>query len=178
MSDAPRVRIHYRRPPDREQIFDQAVVFEDAGVIVTLAEAIEFEPPMRIDGEVALETGSSVVWFTFPGSWHDVGRFHRADGTFTGFYANVLTPVDIDGRVWHTTDLYLDVWLSAQGEVLLLDEDEFDEAVGRELIDPATAERARAEAASLVASAHAGSWPPEVVREWTLARVRESGTTE
>lgn len=170
LSAPPRVQIYYRRTPDREQIFDQAVVHEDADVIVTLAEELVFDPPMHIQGQIALETGSSVVWFTYPGAWHDIGRFHRADGTFVGFYANVLTPVEIEGRVWHTTDLYLDVWLSAAGDACLLDEDEFDEAAGRGLIDAETAVRARGEAASLMKRARDGSWPPVIVHEWTLER--------
>ena len=170
VTERPRVRIHYRRPPDREQIFDQTVVLERDDVIVTLSEAMEFDPPMRIEGDIALETGSSVVWFTFPGAWHDVGRFHLADGTFTGCYANVHTPPEIDGRVWHTTDLYLDVWVSADGTVRLLDEDEFEEAVGRGLMDKDTARRARDEADMLLAQAREGSWPPAVVHEWTLER--------
>jgi uncharacterized protein len=170
LSQRPRVEIHYKRPPDRRQIFDQAVVFEDDDVIVTLADSVEFYPPIRIEGDIVLETGSAVVWFTFPGAWHDIGRFHRADGTFVGVYANVLTPVEIEGRVWRTTDLYLDVWMSASGDVLLLDEEEFEEASGRGLIDGDTAKRARAEADSLLAAARDGSWPPAVVHEWTLER--------
>ncbi len=170
MSERPRVEIYYRRPPDREQVFDQEVVHEDGEVIVTLARSMTFDAPMRIDGEVALESGSSVVWFTFPGAWHDIGRFYKGDGTFAGYYANVLTPVEIEGRVWRTTDLYLDVWLSASGELQPLDEEEFEEAVARELIDRATATRAREEATRIIADAEAGSWPPPVVREWTLER--------
>jgi len=173
LSVRPRVRIHYRRPPDREQIFDQSVVFEREDVIVTLAEAMELDLPMRIDGAIALETGSSIVWFTFPGVWHDIGRFHRADGVFVGYYANVLTPPVIEGRVWHTTDLYLDVWVAADGKVLLLDEDEFEEAVGREVLDAATAMRAREEATSLIAGAENGTWPPAIAREWTLEKASE-----
>ena len=154
------------------------MVLERDDVIVTLSEAMEFDPPMRIDGHVALETGSSVVWFTFPGEWYDVGSFHLADGTFTGFYANVLTPPEIDGRVWHTTDLYLDVWVSADGNVRLLDEDEFDEAVARGLVDKDTARRARDEADRLLTQARDGSWPPAVAREWSLKRAarRRYGT--
>jgi len=170
VTERPRVRIHYRRPPDREQIFDQIVVMESDDVIVTLSEGMVLDAPMRVEGDVVLETGSSVVWFTYPGAWHDVGRFHLADGTFTGFYANVLTPPEIDGRVWHTTDLYLDVWVSADGTVLLLDEEEFDEAVGGGLVDHDTAIRSREEADWLLAGARDGSWPPVVVRDWTLER--------
>ncbi|MDP9348291.1 MAG: hypothetical protein M3P24_04000, partial [Gemmatimonadota bacterium] len=87
----PRVRIHYRRLPDREQVFEQALV-EDAGeYVVTLLESAALRSPVTAGGRVVLEPGAPVVWFTYPGAWHDVGRFHLADGTFTGCYANVLT---------------------------------------------------------------------------------------
>jgi len=166
-----RVSIHYRRPTDREQVFHQRVVLEREDVIVTLAEPMELDTPMMIEGQIVLETGSQVVWFTFPGAWHDIGRFHRADGTFVGFYANVLTPPVIEGPEWHTTDLFLDVWMTPDGKVSLLDEDEFEQAVGRELIDPDTAASARDEAARMLELAGRGEWPPAVVLEWSLERV-------
>jgi len=172
-----RVRIHYRRPPDRIQIFDQRLIHYEPGVFVTLAESLSASPPMRIQGHVALEEGSDVVWFTFQDAWHDVGRFHRADGTFTGIYANILTPVQVRGSEWFTTDLYLDVWIPADGEPVILDEEELDEAVGRELVDVEAADRARHEAQRLVRAAVEGEWPPSIVDAWTLerclSRVRE-----
>ncbi len=173
MSAAREVEIHYRRLPDRVQVFRQRLVLDRDDVKVTLAERMRAAAPMRIDGKVAMEPGSDLVWFTFPGLWHDIGRFHRADGTFTGYYANVLTPPEIDGDLWRTTDLFLDVWLPPDGRPALLDEDEFDLALGKEALDPETARRAREEADSLMAAAAAGAWPPPVVREWTLERVRE-----
>ena len=59
---------------------------------------------------------------------------------------------------------------AAAGAIEILDEDELDEAFGREQIDPETVARAREEAARLLEGARAGSWPPVVVREWTLER--------
>lgn len=174
MSPGPLVRINYRRPPDRLQVFEQWLVHDGDDVKVTLAEDMPFEPPMRIEGEVVLEHGSDVVWFTFPGAWHDVGRFHRADGTFTGFYANILTPPVMGDGVWDTTDLFLDVWMTPEGVAMLLDEDELDEALGRELVDAPTADRAREEATRLIRGAGDGSWPPASVREWTLERCRKA----
>jgi len=167
------VEIHYLRPPDDVQIYRQHLLLDAADVKVTLARAISYPNPHPIAGEVGLEDGSDVVWFTFPGAWHDIGRFHRADGTFTGLYANVLTPPRMPGRVWHTTDLYLDVWRRAGGTLLLLAEDEFDAAVENEHIDQPTAARARQEAASLLAAARAGRWPPPVVEQWTRERALE-----
>ena len=197
MTDVPReVRIHYRRPPDREDLFHQTLLLDTDEVKVTLAREMTFEEPIRIGGEVALESGSDVVWFTFPGQWHDIGRFHRADDTFTGIYANVLTPPTFHpGDAWYTTDLFLDVWLPAGGKPLggegdptgggdagtggaeagaarILDEEQLAEAVERGWVDPETARRARREAARLVDAVETGTWPPPVVEAWDLTRAR------
>lgn len=175
MSSGDRVRIHYRRLPDRERVYDQRVVHERDDVIVTLSQPLELTEPMLSDeGQVMLEAGSLALWFTFLGQWHDIGLFHRADGTFTGLYANVLTPPEIAGDVWHTTDLFLDVWWPAGGEVVLLDEDELADALASRHIDAGLAGRAREEAGRLLRQARAGSWPPRVVSDWTLERALEA----
>jgi predicted RNA-binding protein associated with RNAse of E/G family len=173
------VTIHYRRPPDRLDVFEQGMVDDDGACVVTFLPAAKLRKPMEIDGRVVLEPGSPIVWFTWRGDvWHDVGRFHRADGTFTGIYANVLTPVRMDGAEWDTTDLFLDVWMDGDGGVQILDRDEFDAAVNAGWVDAETAARALAEAERLAADARAGAWPPAEVGEWTLQRVRarEAGT--
>lgn len=165
-----RVSIHYRRLPDRLRVYDQRILFERDNVVVTLSEPLELDEPMRVDGDVLLETGSRVVWFTFPGLWHDIGRFHTADRRFTGLYANVLTPPEMTEGVWRTTDLFLDVWWPRSGEPKLLDRDELDEALAAGHIDPVTAKRAQAEADRIMAMAGEGRWPPPVVEPWTLER--------
>ncbi|MEX0979613.1 MAG: DUF402 domain-containing protein [Gemmatimonadota bacterium] len=167
----PEIHIHYLRPPDREEVFHQRLLHDGPEGKVTLATDVPIDPPVVIHGEIALERGASAVWTTFPGRWHDIGRFHRADGTFTGYYANVLTPPEfLDGGVWRTMDLFLDVWLTPGGNAFLLDEDQLAEAVRRGWIDAATAERAREEAAAILSGIADGSWPPPIARKWTLER--------
>jgi predicted RNA-binding protein associated with RNAse of E/G family len=170
VTPTPRVAIHYRRPPDRLRIYDQRIVAERDDVIVTLSEPLDLDAPMTVDGSVMLEPGSLAVWFTFPGVWHDIGRFYRADGSFSGLYANILTPPVIDGPVWHTTDLYLDVWWPEHGRATLLDEDELDQALADGHIDAPMADRAREEADRILNLVKRGSWPPSIVEEWTLER--------
>jgi predicted RNA-binding protein associated with RNAse of E/G family len=166
------VAIHYRRLPDRVSVFRQAVLEETPEYIVTFVEAVELAGPAVASSGVILEPGAPVIWFTYPGHWHDVGRFHLRDGSFTGCYANVLTPVRISGERWDTTDLCLDVWVGAGGEVEILDEDDFAEAVRRGWVDDATAATARHHADDLARQARKGAWPPPHVYEWDLARAR------
>jgi predicted RNA-binding protein associated with RNAse of E/G family len=143
-------------------------------VVVTLSEPLDLESPLTSHGRVMLEKGSLAVWFTFPGAWHDIGRFHLADGSFTGLYANILTPPSLDGPAWWTTDLFLDVWWPAGGEPTLLDQEELDEALALRHIEPALARRATEEAERLLGLARHGVWPPPVVSEWTLERALAS----
>lgn len=140
--------------------------------MVTLLEAAELDAPVVVDGRNVLEPGAPVVWFTYPGLWHDVGRFHLRDGAFTGWYANVLTPVRMSGAEWETTDLFLDVWLGADGKVEILDEDEFRHASASGWIDAATARRARMEADAVAERARIGRWPDALAHHWELARAR------
>jgi predicted RNA-binding protein associated with RNAse of E/G family len=164
------VRIHYRRLPDRETVFEQTVLQQTAECCVTLLPSASLAKPLIVDGAPILEPGSPVVWFTYPARWYDIGRFHLADGTFTGHYANILTPVRMQGDRWYTTDLCLDVWVAADGTTRLLDEHEFGEAVERRWVDRETAGEARRTADRLVRSAAAGKWPPPDVLWWDLAR--------
>lgn len=177
MTAAPKwVEIRYRRLPHREQLFRQRLLADDGACVVTFLEAAELPKPVKAGERVILEPGAPVVWFTFRGLWHDIGRFHLRDGTFTGFYANVLTPVEMDGALWRTTDLCLDVWLGADGAVEILDEDELAEAEREGWADAETAARARREASELAEAARAGRWPPAPPHEWTLERARAAAS--
>jgi len=167
----PMVDIHYHRPPDRQQIFSQHLVHDAPEVKVTFATDLTFQPPVRIHHRIVLETGSQAVWFTMPQAWHDIGRFHRADGTFTGIYANIITPCAFETATrWRTTDWFLDVWIDPEGRVSILDEDEFEEAITSGWVDEPTEIRVREEAERLKKWAEAGEWPPPIVHEWTRER--------
>ena len=69
-----RIRIHYRRLPDREEIFDQRLLERRPDCVVTFLESTAAREPLVIGGRTTLETGSPIIWFTFPGAWHDIGR--------------------------------------------------------------------------------------------------------
>ena len=165
------MRIHYCRPPARTTVFQQWRVYESANVIVTVKQRTDLDSVLHVANAVILEPGSPVVWFTFPGQWHDIGRFHLQDGTFTGLYANVLTPVRFTSPLnWHTTDLFLDVWLDRSGGFAVLDADELADAVARGFVTQDEARTAQQEVERLQRDWKRGVWPPQIVHEWTLER--------
>ena len=119
---APLIHLHYHRPPDRKQIYQQYLIAEEVGAHVTLSIDLTIETPASIKNQTVLETGSKIIWFTFPNIWHDIGLFHRPDGTFTGIYANIITPIkQLSPFVWETTDLFLDVWINSKKEIFVID---------------------------------------------------------
>jgi len=73
--------------------------------------------------------------------WYNVFEiFDRDDGAPKGYYCNVSRPaVFLDNRVEYE-DLFLDLWVSADGTQHVLDEDEFAAAA----LDEATQSAARA----------------------------------
>ncbi len=176
------LHIEYHRPPDRTVTYVQHLIHDANEVKVSFLESTPLAKPLTVAGKTILEPGAPAVWFTFPNCWHDIGRFHLGDGTFTGLYANILTPVELHSPVesvedpvhWRTTDLFLDVWMECDREPVLLDEDEWARAHKRGFLTDETATRARAEADALLAAAREGRWPPPVVHEWTLEKARAS----
>lgn len=173
------VHIHYHRPPDRTDIYRQELVLDGTEVKVTFQPATPLPRPVQVDGRTVLEPGSPAVWFTFPERWHDIGRFHDAAGRFTGIYANVLTPCQLHPAPrdpaepirWDTTDLFLDVWLDADGSVTVLDRDDLQEALEEGHVTGELAATARAEADRILSAFKEGAWPPLVVEAWPLERI-------
>ncbi|TVP78293.1 MAG: DUF402 domain-containing protein [Gemmatimonadales bacterium] len=169
----PQVRIHYRRVPRRETVYRQALVLDGTDVKVTLAGPVDIH--LEIGGHTVLEPGADAVWFTVPGAWWDLGRFHRADGTFTGLYANVITPCVFGaGGDWWTTDLLLDVWWPADGgPPTLLDEDELDAARRAGHLTDDLHRRVRAVARDLMEGPHPEERFPWVA-PWTRTAARSA----
>ncbi|MGI9626622.1 MAG: DUF402 domain-containing protein [Longimicrobiales bacterium] len=168
-----RVEIHYRRPHSGVTTYRQLVLESTGRCVVTFQEEAPIPKPVVVDRVTILAPGSPVIWFTIPGAWHDIGIFHLADGSPTGIYANVLSPVRFEGQTsWRTTDLYLDVWVPLSGEPQILDEAELAEAVAEGHVSKEDAFKAKNEAGALMMRYQAGLWPPTYVAEWDLDRAR------
>jgi predicted RNA-binding protein associated with RNAse of E/G family len=111
-----------------------------------------------------------MVWFVFPDAWHDIGRFHLSDGTFTGWYTNLCKPVRFDGNTWVGHDLFLDLWQFSSGDPVWLDEEEFDAACKSGRIDKTLEKQVLNQRTLIDMQIESQAWPPPVVKDIDLAQ--------
>lgn len=129
--------------------------------------------PLSYKGEVVIEHGYRVVWFLYKGQPYDIGRFYRPDGTWTGYYVDILEPVHWDGDDPHTiaplVDLDLDLWIAPDASYQILDEDEFRESERAGHLTPTQVAQARAALAQVLSAIQNAAFPPYLVREYVRA---------
>ncbi len=119
-----------------------------------------------------MDSGYWSVWFVFKNRPFDVGRIYRPDGTWMGYYADILEPVRWEGSDPTTLqpiiDLFLDLWIAPDGRYSVLDEDEFEEAVSLGHLTGEQISQARSVLLDLIEATKRGEFPPALVKEFRL----------
>lgn len=161
----PEFSLVYHRPPARTTRLPTLVVRASFTHMVWLSP-LSPSAPIRFDDTVVLDRGYWALWFLRQGKPYDLGKVFRSDGLHTGYYVDVLEPVQWSGAgadaIQPLTDLFLDLWIAPDGRYTVLDQDEFDEAEARCWITSAQAAHARRVLDDLLRSAAAGVLvPPE-----------------
>ena len=76
---------------------------------------------------IVLKRGDRFVEHYYTDRWYNIfAVYDREDGKLKGWYCNVGQPAVIEDGVVSYVDLALDLWVSANGEQTVLDEDEFE----------------------------------------------------
>ncbi len=132
----------------------------------------------RSFGDVQI-AGPGYVWFRFwlPEQDQVVEKYFDTDGNSVGVYVPVTEVLERRGEVWRTVELVLALWLDATGRVSVLREDDFDEAVEREILTPVAAEQAERRIRELTTAIAAEQFPPPLVRNFEI-NVEENDENE
>jgi len=78
-------------------------------------------------GYVVFRRGDFMTEWFYSDRWYNVFRLEDVDdGRLKGWYCNIGRPARLGGDMVAYDDLALDVFVTPSGEVLVLDEDEFD----------------------------------------------------
>jgi uncharacterized protein len=111
----------------------------------------------RVDlGVVVLVRGDIFTEFHYTDRWYNIFQINSCDdGHLKGWYCNIARPAVITGDTVAADDLALDVFVKPNGEIVLLDEDEF------EALNLSSGERATAlSAVGMIEQAVAGRAAP------------------
>jgi hypothetical protein len=76
-------------------------------------------------GYVVLEPGDRWTEYFYADRWYNIFEIRAGDGRLKGWYCNVTRPAHITANEVTAEDLALDLWVAPDGEMLVLDEDEF-----------------------------------------------------
>jgi protein associated with RNAse G/E len=148
------VNVHILWSSTPRLVYAANVLFDDEDHLVVRAPWQEASD--RDVGYVRFERGDLWTEHYWRTRWFSVKEIQRADGTFKGWYCDVVRPLRVRDDQLYTEDLYLDVWVSADGrDILRLDEDEFAES-GLADRDPAAAAAALRAFEELVGLAQRG----------------------
>ncbi|WP_420463548.1 DUF402 domain-containing protein [Candidatus Palauibacter sp.] len=167
---APFVDVGVHRGADIKR-FRQELLADGPELKITLQLLDAGFPPVRIDDSTTLRPGSLLMWYLWPGKPFEIGAFHHARGTFQGYYINLIRPPRMESPPWVIEDLYLDVWVPADGRGVLLDEEELRAAVERGEFSAREAGEVRALGGRLLAATRRSRWLPAGVRCWPVEMV-------
>ena len=165
------LKFEFLRLPDK-RISIPTDLLKATGDLIVVAHELSPSKPLTHLGEVVMDRGYRAVWFLFKDRPYDVGRVYRPDGTWTGYYVDVLEAVRWTGSDPTTlepvVDLFLDLWIAPDGQYVVLDEDEFDEAIGAGILTREQIDHARHVLQELIEATARGAFPPEVAKEFRL----------
>lgn len=165
------VSFEYLRPPNKCRTFKASLLEATEDRIVLSHQVFPSKGPLVVGDEEVIGWGYGSVWFLYKNQPFDVARFYRPDGTWTGYYVDVLEPVlwtDADPRsIQAIVDLFLDLWIAPDGSHQVLDVDEFEEAVEKGWITDEQAGRAKLALHHLVEQTVKGRFPPREIKNFS-----------
>ncbi len=153
----------WTRLPDDVVQWRHRKLLENSEVSVSAFHETSLDRPITARGEVIVEKEFSGILYFFWDEWFNVIRIYDRDLEFKGYYSDIITPVQKTLTMYTATDLYLDLFMFPDGTYVVEDEDEFEEAVRRGLMDEGIIRNAREAIDRLVLMAEAGKYPPEPV---------------
>jgi len=96
---------------------------DEAGMVFEALFTREDMPFM----DVTFKKGDRFVEYYYTDRWYNIFVIYdRDDRALKGWYCNIGKPAVIEDGIVSYVDLALDLWVSADGRQVVLDEDEFD----------------------------------------------------
>ena len=156
-----------RKSPQKTIEVQTTLLFEDEGILVVRSQLINPSKDLVVDRKTVLEKGFSAVVFEFRRRYYGIAKIYDKNKNFTGFFCNINTPIERFEDGYKTTDLFLDLWVYPDGtKYIVLDEDEFEEALKENWLDEKLARKARETLGQLIEMVKEKKFPPKFVKDF------------
>lgn len=164
------ITVEYVRPGKETSYYEEDVLVETDEYLKTfkrlpdeIAERLTFS--LRDNQFIAPnQYCACVTKIYFFHEYFNVLLFQDEQGGLLGYYSDIVTPLIRTRDGYQMTDWFLDIWLYPNGTLVELDEDEFEDALTRNLLNTAEAEIARATFVRLIREANTGLYPPAYLK--------------
>ena len=169
------VSILYRRPPHPVSRYP-GLLLTVTKRSMTIQSRLNLAQPHQVAGRIIAATGYWAIWFVFKGKWFDIGKFYDESKNWLGYYCDIVKPIRrlmSGSSTGLLTDLFLDIWITAEGESYVLDEDELENAVRLGFISKSLAAKAQSQARMLMKKIELQEFPPTRVKEAKLLAIRD-----
>ena len=132
------------------------------------ASAAPSAAPVDICGQQVNQAGA--VWFRFWLVLADriVDKYFDADGAMLGMRVPICMPIESDGSHLRTVDLDLALWIGAEGQVTVINEDLFDEAAATGALTPQQVEYGEQAIRELTLAVAARKFPSALIRNFEM----------
>jgi len=170
------VSILYRRPPHPASRYP-GLLLNVTKQSLKIQSRLHLAHPRQVSGRVIAASGYWAIWFVFKDKWFDIGKFYDESRNFLGYYCDIIKPprrLLSGSSTTLLTDLFLDIWIAADGTAHLLDEDELENAIQHGFISKSLASKARSQVRTLMRKIELHEFPPTRVKEATLFQVRDN----
>ena len=170
------VSILYRRPPHPASRYS-GLLLNVTKKSLTIQSRLSLAQPRQVAGRIIAASGYWAIWFVFKDKWFDIGKFYDESKNWLGYYCDIIKPIKrlmSGSRTTLLTDLFLDIWITSDGVVHVLDEDELENAVRHGFISKGLAVKARSQVQMLVKKIELHEFPPTQVKGATLLEVHDT----
>jgi len=166
----PEVTIHFARTGKPTRVFKDGLV-DDNGIRLRTFSSLGGDIRSLLSGEFQaaglLQPGQQIAGvekFLFYTEHFSIMQFLDRSSQVLGVYTDIATPLRRVEQEYRLVDLCLDIWQAPESRISVLDEDEFEQACKKGLIEPRLARTARLTLERLLAEAQAGIFPGSYTR--------------
>lgn len=140
-----------------------------SSMLVERATWLPNAPIQQLGDRVIASSGFVWLRFWLLESDDVIEKYLDARGNPIGYYMPICTPLDRRGTQLYVGWLKLALWMQTSGQLTVLGEESFEQAINSGDLTPVEAEHAEYRIRTLTTAIHQKRFPPAIVRNFTLA---------